>query len=75
MRLGTPDEDEIEAYLVTGEPLLVAGGLTIDGYGSPFVEQIEGDHGTVIGLSVPLLRDLLQRVGVPITSLWVVPPA
>ncbi len=70
VRLGTPDEGEIEAYIDTGEPLLVAGGLTIDGYGAPFIVQIDGDHGTVIGLSLPLLRDILQRLGIAITSLW-----
>ena len=73
VHLGTPDEVEIEAYLATGEPLLVAGGLTIDGYGAPFVQGMEGSHGTVIGLSLPLLRDLLQQLDVAITSLWVAP--
>ena len=58
------DDDEIEAYVATGEPLRVAGAFTIDGLGAPFVRGIEGDHTNVIGLSLPLLRDLLRDIGV-----------
>ena len=61
---------EIEAYVATGEPLQVAGAFTIEGYGAPFVARIEGDPGTVLGLSLPLLRHLLDELGVPITALW-----
>jgi septum formation protein len=61
---------EIAAYVATGEPLAVAGSFTIDGRGSAFVDSIEGDHGTVIGLSMPLLRRLLAELGVAITDLW-----
>jgi nucleoside triphosphate pyrophosphatase len=65
-----PTDDEIEAYVATGEPLNVAGAFTIDGRGAAFVERIEGDSGNVIGLSLPLLRRLLAELGVQITSLW-----
>jgi septum formation protein len=61
---------EIDEYVDTGEPLRVAGAFTIDGLGAPFVESIEGDPGTVVGLSMPLLRHLLAELGVPITALW-----
>jgi septum formation protein len=61
---------EIDAYVASGEPLRVAGAFTIDGRGSPFVTRIEGDHGTVVGLSMPVLRDLLAALGTPITTLW-----
>ncbi|WP_232533849.1 nucleoside triphosphate pyrophosphatase [Plantactinospora sp. KBS50] len=64
------DDAEIAAYVATGEPLAVAGAFTIDGLGGPFIERIEGDHGTVVGLSLPLLRDLLAGLGVRITDLW-----
>ena len=47
-----------------------AGAFTIDGYAAPFVDRIEGDHGTVLGLSVPLLRRLLAELGIEITDLW-----
>jgi len=63
-------DEEISAYVGSGEPLHVAGAFTIDGLGGPFVERIEGDHGNVVGLSLPLFRRLLQRVGVMIPQLW-----
>jgi septum formation protein len=67
---GTPSEREIEAYLGTDEPLTVAGAFTIDGYAAPFVDRIEGDHGNVLGLSLPLLRRLLADLDIEITDLW-----
>ena len=71
VRFGAPSDDELDAYIATGEPLAVAGACTIDGYGAPFVDGIDGDHGTVLGLSMPLLRRLLGELGVAITDLWV----
>jgi septum formation protein len=59
------DDDEIDAYVATGEPLQVAGAFTIDGLGGPYVERIEGDHHGVVGISLPLLRELLTELGVP----------
>lgn len=56
-------DDEIEAYVATGEPLRVAGAFTIDGLGAPYIQRIEGDHTNVVGLSLPLLRELLREVG------------
>ena len=63
------DDAEIEAYVATGEPLLVAGAFTIDGLGGPYVTRIEGDHHNVVGLSLPLLRLLLTDLGVSWTDL------
>jgi nucleoside triphosphate pyrophosphatase len=57
-------DDEIGAYVATGEPLRVAGGFTVDGLGGAFVEGIDGDHHNVVGLSLPLLRALLNEVGI-----------
>ncbi|HEY5786095.1 MAG TPA: nucleoside triphosphate pyrophosphatase [Microlunatus sp.] len=62
------DDAEIDAYVATGEPLLVAGAFTIDGLGGPYVERIEGDHHNVVGISLPLLRLLLADLGVPWTT-------
>jgi len=67
---GSPTEREIDAYIATGEPLRVAGGFTLDGLGGPFVDRIDGDPSNVIGLSLPLLRRLLARMGVTWTDLW-----
>lgn len=55
---------EIAAYVTTGEPLRVAGAFTIDGLGAPFVRAIEGDPSNVVGISLPLLRELLIELGV-----------
>ncbi|RIV39454.1 septum formation inhibitor Maf [Micromonospora radicis] len=63
-------DHEVATYVGTGEPLAVAGAFTIDGLGGPFVERIEGDPGTVVGLSLPLLRRLLAELDLRITDLW-----
>lgn len=55
---------EIAAYVGTGEPLHVAGGFTVDGLGGPYVSAIEGDYHSVVGVSLPLLRELLIEVGI-----------
>ncbi|HTT54528.1 MAG TPA: Maf family protein [Streptosporangiaceae bacterium] len=70
VRFGTPSEPELAAYVASGEPLAMAGAFSIDGRGAAFVEGIDGDPGTVIGLSLPLLRRMLAELGVAITDLW-----
>jgi septum formation protein len=70
VRFGTPDDEEIAAYVATGEPLHVAGAFTLDGRSAPFVAGIDGDPGNVIGLSLPLLRELLTKLGVRVSDLW-----
>jgi len=71
VRFGSPTDEEIAAYIATGEPLHVAGAFTLDGRSAPFVDGIDGDPGNVIGLSLPLLRTLLAKLDVRITDLWV----
>ncbi|GLZ81058.1 Maf-like protein [Actinorhabdospora filicis] len=73
VRFADVDDAEIAAYVATGEPLWVAGAFTIDGYASPFIEGIDGDHGNVIGVSLPLLRRMFAELGVPVHTLWAVP--
>jgi septum formation protein len=63
-------DDEIAAYVATGEPLRVAGAFTVDSLGGPYVRGIDGDHHNVVGLSLPLLRELLMDLGVPWHTLW-----
>jgi septum formation protein len=63
-------DEEIGAYVATGEPVRVAGAFTIDGLGAWFVERIEGDAGTVVGVSLPLLRRLLRELGCSVPALW-----
>lgn len=70
VRFGTPSDAEIGAYVATGEPLHVAGAFTLDGRSAPFLAGIDGDHGNVIGLSLPLLRELLTKLDVSVVDLW-----
>ncbi|KZS79089.1 septum formation inhibitor Maf [Mycobacterium kansasii] len=67
---GRPSPGDLESYLASGESLRVAGGFTLDGLGGWFVDRIDGDPSNVIGLSLPLLRLLLQQVGLSVTALW-----
>lgn len=60
----------IEAYVATGEPLKCAGCFALEGRGGLFVEKLEGCHSNVIGLSLPLLRLLLDQLGYDVTDLW-----
>jgi septum formation protein len=70
VRFADVTDEEIAAYVATGEPLRVAGAFTIDGLGGAFIEGVDGDPHTVIGLSLPLLRRLMAEVGVAWPSLW-----
>ncbi|MBU3645432.1 MAG: septum formation inhibitor Maf [Candidatus Nanopelagicaceae bacterium] len=56
-------DEEIVSYVATGEPLNVAGGFTLDGLSSPFIAKIEGETSNVIGLSLPLLRNAVNKLG------------
>ncbi|MDX5473044.1 MAG: Maf-like protein [Marinobacter sp.] len=64
------DDAAIVAYVDSGEPLNCAGAFAIDGKGGLFVEKLEGCHTNVIGLSLPLLRTMLEEVGYRITDFW-----
>lgn len=70
VRFGCPTDEEIDAYVASGEPLQVAGAFTLDGRSAPFVDGVDGDPGNVIGLSLPLLRELLAKLDIRITDLW-----
>jgi septum formation protein len=70
VHFGVPIDSDLDAYIDSGEPLAVAGGFTLDGLGSWFVAGIEGDPSNVIGLSLPLLRGLLQRMDISVAELW-----
>ncbi|KIA63546.1 nucleoside triphosphate pyrophosphatase [Nocardia vulneris] len=70
VHFGKPEPDELDAYIATGEPLQVAGAFTLDGLGGWFIDRIEGDPSSVIGIGLPLLRRLLGDVGVAVTQLW-----
>ena len=63
-------DDEIDAYIATGEPLEVAGAFTIDSLGAPFITAVDGDPHAVVGLSLSTLRSLMLQFGVEWPSLW-----
>ncbi len=68
-------DDEIDAYVASGEPLAVAGAFTIDARGQAFIERIEGDPSTVVGVSIPAVRQLAGQLGVEWPRFWASPPA
>ncbi|MHA0286109.1 Maf family protein [Mycobacterium sp. C3-094] len=70
VHFGQPSTDELSAYLETGEPVHVAGAFTLDGYGGFFVERIEGDPSNVIGISLPLVRRMLDAIGLTAADFW-----
>ena len=68
---GTPSPADLDAYVGSGEPTAVAGGFTLDGLGGWFIDGVDGDPSSVIGIGLPLIRVLLERAGVSIADLWV----
>ena len=70
IRFGRPSDDELRAYAASGQALSLAGAFSIEGYGGPFVDGIDGVPSNVLGLSLPLLRRLLSELGVAFTDLW-----
>jgi septum formation protein len=74
VHFGSPTDDEVDAYVASGEPLRVAGGFTIDGLGGWFVEGVEGDPSAVIGIGLPAIRRLINAAGLSIPELWATNP-
>jgi septum formation protein len=70
VRFASVSDDEIEAYVATGEPLHVAGAFTIDGLGSAYVSGVSGDPHNVVGISVPLLRLMFDELGFVWHEFW-----
>ncbi|GAA4060439.1 Maf family protein [Microbacterium laevaniformans] len=66
---------EIAAYVATGEPLQVAGAFTVDSLGGPFIERVDGDPSTVVGMSLSTVRRLCKALGVVWTDLWTSSPS
>lgn len=74
VHFGTPPEDALQAYVRSGEPTAVAGGFTLDGRGGWFVDGVTGDPSAVIGIGLPLLRTLFERVDLSLAALWAANP-
>ncbi len=75
VRFAELTDDEIRAYVATGEPLQVAGAFTLDGLGGAYVTRVDGDPHGVVGISLPLLRVLLGDLGITWHELWTNPGA
>ncbi len=74
VRFGVPDDADLRAYIDSGEPLKVAGAFTVDGLGGWFVDGVDGDPSSVIGISLPLTRRLLAHAGLSVSGLWATNP-
>ncbi|MDF7640307.1 Maf family protein [Bifidobacterium sp. ESL0784] len=70
VRFGDYSDRDIEAYIASGEPLEVAGCFTLEGLGGAFIDGVDGDPSGVLGLSLPLLRRMVEKMGVAWTDLW-----
>ncbi|HSJ19612.1 MAG TPA: Maf family protein [Nocardioidaceae bacterium] len=70
VHFASPSDEEVDAYVASGEPLKVAGAFTLDGLGGAFVRGLEGDPHTVVGIGLPLLREMFAELGVRWTDLW-----
>lgn len=70
VHFGSPSDAEIVAYAATEESRQVAGPFTLEGRSAPWIDSIEGNYGTITGISLPVLRRLLARFDVGIVDLW-----
>lgn len=71
VQFGEPSNEELTRYIDSGEPLNVAGAFSLDGLGGWFIDRIEGDPSNVIGLSLPLVRQIIGQTGLSISGFWV----
>lgn len=70
IRFGDVSDADIQAYAESGQPLECAGAFTLEALGSWFIDSIDGDPTSVIGLSMPLLRRCLYRFGLDASDFW-----
>jgi septum formation protein len=70
VNFGIPSDTDLDAYIESGEPTAVAGGFTLDGLGGWFIDGVDGDPSAVIGIGLPLTRQLLAHAGLSISELW-----
>jgi septum formation protein len=56
-------EDEIQRYIASGEPMDKAGAYAIQGGAAPWVVRLQGDYSNVVGLPLPLVAEMLHTCG------------
>lgn len=74
VHFGKPSDEDLAAYIATGEPLAVAGGFTLDGLGGWFIDGVDGDPSTVVGIGLPVLRRLFDLADLTVAALWAANP-
>ncbi|MFD5869267.1 Maf family protein [Corynebacterium sp. NPDC060344] len=70
VRFGEPSDADIAAYAESGEPLGCAGAFTLEALGGWFIDGIDGDPSSVLGLSLPLIRRTLAGWGLDVSAFW-----
>lgn len=70
IHFASADPRDISAYAATGEPLECAGAFTLEALGGWFIDRIEGDPSSVIGLSLPFIRKALYSLGFRVSDFW-----
>ena len=70
VRFGEPSDADIRAYAESGEPLGCAGAFTLEALGGWFIDGIDGDPSSVLGLSLPLIRRTLAEWGLDVSEFW-----
>jgi septum formation protein len=74
VRFGRPSPEDLDAYIDSGEPTAMAGGFTLDGLGGWYIDGVDGDPSSVIGIGLPLVRRLSEYAGLSISKLWAANP-
>lgn len=57
-------EKEIEAYIVTGEPMDKAGAYAVQGIAAKFIPRIDGSFSNVVGLPLHAVKELARKAGI-----------
>ena len=70
IRFAEASATDIEAYARSGEPLECAGAFTLEAMGGWFIDSIDGDPSSVIGLSLPVVRRALYSFGLSVSDFW-----
>ena len=70
VHFGSPTTADLDAYIASGEPMTVAGGFTLNGVGGWFIDGIAGDPTAVVGISLPLIRKMVESAGLSLSRLW-----
>ena len=63
-------EEELAAYVRSGEPMDKAGAYAVQGRAGLWITRLEGSFSSVIGLPLHLVRSLLLQAGYPLLSAW-----